>query len=226
MLPTPPEMSRRASDSQSPFSATGLGAGRPDPSIWSEEQQQQLLSALMGGANGPRSFPGQQPIASSEDTALPEDNPLAALMSMMGPLPGGKDGAGMPPGMIPPNLFGPPQPPAGPAQKTLLQRIMPIIHFAAGWLLLAYFVLWKEPAAYVAQPHTSGTLDSGWRRWAELGWQRPEGSWGVQSVVRDILACYLSYSHMIPQPFFWAFTTLTIVLHSWRIFNGVVSTVC
>ncbi|GJE99758.1 hypothetical protein PsYK624_160290 [Phanerochaete sordida] len=194
--PTPPIQSRTASNSRpAPF------ASQPDPSVWSDEQQQQLMNALMGAARGASpSFPSQQP--QSVD-ALPEDNPLAALMSMMPPA-GGQGGAGMPPGMVPPgaNMFG--QPPAQRKPKTLLQKLLPIVHLIAGWALLAYFVFWKEPQAFEAQPHTSAAEGSAWRRWAELGWRRPEDVWGVQFV-----------------PFFWAFTTLTIVLHSWRIFQGL-----
>ncbi|OSX67952.1 hypothetical protein POSPLADRAFT_1043129 [Postia placenta MAD-698-R-SB12] len=84
--------------------------------------------------------------------------------------------------------------------KTRLQKLLPFLHLIAGWALLAYFILWQEPQAYEAQTHGSGS-DRFWRRWAELGWRGPE-DWGVQ-----------------PVPFFWAFTTLALILHSWRIFS-------
>lgn len=80
-------------------------------------------------------------------------------------------GAGM--GMAPP-----------PKPKTLLQKLMPLIHVLAAWLLLAYFVLWKEPEAYEATTHGSELANSRWRRWAELGWKSPEDGFGVQTVVR------------------------------------------
>jgi hypothetical protein len=165
-----------------PSAPSGFGAGVPDPSIWSEEQQRQLMNALMGAAGtAPPRF-GQPPQSQATDeTALPEDNPLAALMAMM-PQQGEQGGAGMPPGAMPPNLFG--QPPAQPMKRTLLQKVMPIIHLIAGWMLLAFFVLWREPQAFEARPHASSQSGSAWRRWAELGWRRPENSWGVQFVVR------------------------------------------
>ncbi|EKM60550.1 uncharacterized protein PHACADRAFT_246560 [Phanerochaete carnosa HHB-10118-sp] len=226
---TPPRLSRTASDSRpTSFAST------PDPTIWSEEQQQQLLNALMGAAGGASSLPGQQPQpaeslpehnplaalmgafagaaggASSlpgqqpqSAESFPEDHPLNALMSMMSS-GGGQGGAGMPPGMVPPNTNMFNQTPDRPAKKTFLQKLMPLVHLVAGWMLLAYFVLWKEPQAFEVQPHTSGSTGSAWSRWAELAWRKPEDSWGVQFV-----------------PFFWAFTTLTVVLHSWRIFKGV-----
>ncbi|PSS00609.1 hypothetical protein PHLCEN_2v4119 [Hermanssonia centrifuga] len=200
-LPTPPAGSRRINNaSSSSFAAAGLGNGTPDPSVWSAEQQQQLLNALMGGNMGPPPLPGQGQLPST-DSPIPPQDPLAALMAMMPPQ--GDQGAfGMPPGMPPPNMFG--QAAAPPKKKTLLQKIMPLIHFAAAWILLTYFVLWKEPEVFDARTHGIASSDGRWRRWAELGWQNATDGLGVQFV-----------------PFFWAFTTLTIVLHSWRIFKGV-----
>ena len=69
------------------------------------------------------------------------------------------------------------------ASLKLLQKLLPVVHLIAGWALLAYFVMWKEPQAFEAQPHTSAAEGSAWRRWAELGWRRPEDVWGVQFVV-------------------------------------------
>ncbi|TCD60795.1 hypothetical protein EIP91_009508 [Steccherinum ochraceum] len=205
-LPTPPIRSRTASDSHTPFRSAGLGATQPDPSVWSEEQQQQLLSALMGGAaGGPSLFPGQPQLpssgpsgGSSTDGPAPED-PLAAMFSAMTQQQGGAQGmfgAGMP-GM---NM----QPPAPPTPKTLVQKLMPLVHLVAAWVLLAYFVIWKEPEVYDTQSYRSFLVQGRWRRWAELGHKSATDGWGVQTV-----------------PFFWAFTTLAIMLHSWRIFSGL-----
>ena len=173
--------SRTASGSQNtPFAPSGLGAGVPDPSIWSEEQQRQLMNALMGAAGGPpQSRLGQGSQASNENS-LPED-PFATLMAMM-PQAGGQGGAGGFSGAPERNLFGPP--PAQAVKRTLLQKFMPIIHLIAGWMLLAYFVLWREPEAFSFQSLASAEVGSAWTRWAELGWRKPEGSWGVQFVVR------------------------------------------
>ncbi|KAI0344198.1 hypothetical protein BDW22DRAFT_1406601 [Trametopsis cervina] len=202
-LPTP-HGARTASPS--PFANFGMPATGADPSIWSEEQQSRLLNALMAGAAQSQTRSAAQtplpPALDGGGAPLPEGDPLAALMAMMGPQ--GENGDVPNPfgqGMMPQNLFGPP-PPAAPAERTLLQKLMPIVHLIAGWTLLAYFVIWKEPAAYNSKPHL--TNDGGWRRWAELGWERPKDGWGVQFV-----------------PFFWAFTTLTLILHTWRVFKGL-----
>lgn len=153
--------------------------------MFSEEQQARLLNALLAGAaaNPPRSSsnPPQPALLEGNGSLPPPDgDPLAALMSMMGPQ-GDMGGFGGPPGMMPPNMFM--QPPSMPAKRTLVQKLMPLVHLFAGWLLLGYFVLWKEPQAYNAKPHTSGSLNSRWTRWAELGWQSPKEGWGVQFVV-------------------------------------------
>ncbi|KAI0935601.1 hypothetical protein AcV5_003983 [Taiwanofungus camphoratus] len=88
--------------------------------------------------------------------------------------------------------------------KSRLQKLMPFMHLLAAWALLAYFVTWREPEAYESRTHGSHVSEGSWKRWAELGWKSAEEGWGVQ-----------------PVPFFWAFTTLTLVLHSWRIFSEV-----
>ena len=80
--------------------------------------------------------------------------------------------------------FVPPQPPAPPKPKTLLQKFIPIIHILAAWILLGYFVLWREPAAFELQSHGAGGASADWwRRWAELGWKNPGDGWGVQALV-------------------------------------------
>lgn len=121
---------------------------------------------------------------------MPEGDPFAALMAMMGQQgpPGEKDGGGgggpgpIDLGMLQQNLFNPPAPPV-PARRSLLQKIMPVVHLLAGWLLLAYFVIWKEPVAYDAKQRAADVVESRWKRWAELGWQSPQDGWGVQFVV-------------------------------------------
>ncbi|KAI0358872.1 hypothetical protein OH77DRAFT_1113012 [Trametes cingulata] len=206
-MPTPPATSTPASRNvsgtvRSPFEAAGLGAGVPDPSIWSEEQQAQFMSALLGAAarspEQSRLPPSSAPTSTSAAPLPPPDDPMAALMSALqpgggGPIPPGMQfpAAGM--GMAPP-----------PKPKTFLQKVMPIVHVLAAWALLAYFVLWKEPEAYEAKTHGTELAGSRWRRWAELSWKSPEDGWGVQ-----------------PVPFFWAFTTLALVLHLWRIFTNL-----
>ncbi|KAJ3551164.1 hypothetical protein NM688_g4873 [Phlebia brevispora] len=101
-----------------------------------------------------------------------------------------------------PGLF--PAQSAPPAQKTLLQKVLPLIHVVAAWLLLAYFVFWKEPETFSERAYGVVGSENRWSRWAELSRRKPDETWGVQFV-----------------PFFWAFTTLTLVLHTWRIFQGL-----
>ncbi|EPS99667.1 hypothetical protein FOMPIDRAFT_1080588, partial [Fomitopsis schrenkii] len=87
--------------------------------------------------------------------------------------------------------------------KTRLQKLLPFIHLIAAWILLMYFILRREPEAFESRTHIAPS-ENLWRRWAELAWESPGDGWGVQ-----------------PVPFFWAFTALTLALHSWRIFSRV-----
>lgn len=141
------------------------------------------------------------PFAPVDPTLPPMDNPLAMLFQQAA---NNTDGAGP---MFPP--FGGMKGGKGPAvdgvqarEPTKLQKAMPLLHMLAMWCLLAYFVLWMEPKAY--EQFGAGEVVSVWRRWAELGRSSP-----VARVFRVQLV-----------PFFWAFTTLQIILHSLRIFSG------
>ncbi|KAI0641087.1 hypothetical protein C8Q79DRAFT_991594 [Trametes meyenii] len=213
-MPTPPAASTPSSrnvsgSARSPFEAAGLGTGVPDPSVWSEEQQAQFMNALLGAAARapeqprlPSSSAAASSASASASTPEPMGDPMAALMSA---LQQGGGGAGAPPGFQFPGAgMGTAAPSTNPKPKTFVQKAMPIIHIVAAWVLLVYFVLWKEPEAYEAKTHGAELAESRWRRWAELGWKSPEDGWGVQTV-----------------PFFWAFTTLALVLHSWRIFTNL-----
>ncbi|KAH9949469.1 hypothetical protein B0H21DRAFT_889723 [Amylocystis lapponica] len=211
-LPTPPtsrnvsgsyissgsQRSRDASGSRTSasFSAAGLGDSAPDPSVWSEEQQTQFLNALLGGSPRPAAAHGQPRIPSASESSLPpDDNPMAALMANMAQFT--EANGSVPPGGVMPGF----EKAVVSKSKSTLQKFMPIIHLITCWALLAYFVLWREPAAYETRSYGAALSGGRWQRWAELGSKRPEDGWGVQAV-----------------PFFWAFTTLTLVLHSWRVF--------
>ncbi|CDO71732.1 hypothetical protein BN946_scf184920.g16 [Trametes cinnabarina] len=215
-MPTPPAASTPASrnvsgSARSPFEAAGLGSGAPDPSVWSEEQQTQFMNALLGAAaRGPEQPQPRLPSSSaaapsasasaSPDAPQQTEDPMAALMSALR-----QGGAGAPPGFQFPGAgVGMGTPAQPPKSKTFVQKLLPLIHVLAAWALLAYFVLWKEPEAYEAKTHGLGLAESRWRRWADLSWKSPEDGWGVQ-----------------PVPFFWAFTTLALVLHSWRVFTNL-----
>lgn len=194
-LPTPPRVSsRKVSDSEPrmtstpppSFQAAGLGGNVPDPSVWSEEQQRQLLSALLGSSPSPLPVPGQPSLSQSSASATegefaPTDDPFAALLASMIPQGQGQTGAGGPP--LPPIFQNPQAPQKPPAPKTLVQKVMPFVHLLAAWILLLYFVVWKEPGVYEETSH--GLLASGgvWARWAQLGWKSPSDGFGVQLVV-------------------------------------------
>lgn len=243
-----------SSNFTSPFEAAGLGTGpTPDPSVWSQEQQQQFLAALMGGGPLPGQSQSRLPPPSVSNGSgappqpppLDPNNPLAAMLASFPP---SLDGSGAPP-LDPNNPFAAmmasfppqgafPQPgsgklPAGPTPPTRLQKVMPFIHLVTIWSLLGYFVLWKEPQVYEMQGGGHGVVGEGvdgiWSRWAELGRRNAAsvgGAWMVQVVVRSIFIAVMLFEclYWIAQPFFWAFTTLQIVLHSLQIFSGFVRT--
>ena len=93
-MPTPPAAatpqssgtraaSMPAATSTSPFSAAGLGSTEPDPSVWSSEQQQQFMSALLGAAasgrlpmDGAEQQEARRRVASASSAAHPPSAPL------------------------------------------------------------------------------------------------------------------------------------------------------
>ncbi|EAU93278.2 hypothetical protein CC1G_12184 [Coprinopsis cinerea okayama7 len=185
--------------------AAGLGLGRlptPDPSVWSPEQQQQFMRALMGAAamppqgQGTGQTPLQSPLGDPNapiDPSLPPmDNPLAAMLFPQGP--------GFNPSKSPVQEAAPPQPPSK------FQRLMPLVHLLAMWCLLAYFIFYFEPKAYVEQ---AGFVDGAnqWSRWANLIRTSP-----TAATITKVFKVQLV-------PFFWAFLTLEVMLHSLRIFS-------
>ncbi|KAF5361642.1 hypothetical protein D9758_007300 [Tetrapyrgos nigripes] len=245
-MPTPPQ---RASPSPSPSTTPSKPAGAArqnsntntntsaaagpelEPGVWSTEQQQ-LMQALMSGMLGgnTNANAGTGPGGGGLPPSL-ADNPLAALL--MSGLNGAGAGAGagglggapplMPPGL---NLS------KGPAMggnagagagvdvvqakpKTLLQRLMPLVHVISMWGLLAYFALFMEPQVHEESVGTT-SMSSGWQgmwsRWAELAKQNPLDRVESTGVGQGWT--------VNPMPFFWAFITLQIGLHSVRIFSG------
>ncbi|KAF9042123.1 hypothetical protein BJ165DRAFT_1349161 [Panaeolus papilionaceus] len=225
-MPTPQRVSVSPSPSPGPTAAAGSaststaasphGANPPDPSVWLPEQQQQFLQALMNasmappGANQsqapplPLSSPIGEPLGPMDPMMEMENNPFAALLK-------GGPGAGGPQNpLFPPGMMGM-QPPEPPKEQTKLQKAMPLLHLVAMWCLLAYFVFWVEPNTYLA---STGRVDGGvfsgsfWSRWGDMA----AGRWVAEKAKRMFLVQAV--------PFFWAFTTIQIVLHSLRIFSG------
>lgn len=119
----------------------------------------------------------------SEDMPMPdlaammnsmgENNPFAAMMMAQQQQ---QQGA---PGQESSTMF--PEPVA--ARKSLIQKLLPLIHMFAMWLLLGYFTWFLEPEVYNAgRPEDLKKLDTTpWHRWADL---RFHPSVLVQLVVR------------------------------------------
>ncbi|KAI5118517.1 hypothetical protein M0805_007686 [Coniferiporia weirii] len=200
VMPTPPARASPAPASVPP-SNSAAAAG---PSAWSAEQQQEFMRALMAAPEltGPHresqstSTRREAPQVGLEDFGADAgDDPMAAMLSALTQITGQTPpGLGtMPMGQtargIP--LVSPP---------TFFTRLRPLLHLLASWVLLAFFAMVKEPKLYVELPgaHAIG----GWERWSELSWRSAKEPFGVQ-----------------PVPFFWAFTTLQLVLHSVEIFT-------
>lgn len=104
------------------------------------------------------------------------DDPLASIMAQLASM---NPQGGAAPGKAP-------APPAQPKPLTRLQKWLPLVHLVCMWSLLAVFVLWKEPQAFVEK--TAGVVDVAfWRRWPKLAMQGTlDGVWGVQVVVSSL----------------------------------------
>ncbi|KAH8111427.1 hypothetical protein DFH11DRAFT_1729368 [Phellopilus nigrolimitatus] len=216
IMPTPPA---RASPAPNPNS------NQANPSAWSAEQQQEFLRALMAapeltGAppnpslNARRAFQAEADPqigpGAEADAGGGNEDPMAAMLSALTQLTGGQ----APPALNFGGMPGMPPMPMGPQttaattpapRRTLLQRLRPVLHLLATWILLAYFALFQEPDAYELRVARVGTEKWGmFQRWAELGWRRVEEE---RSACRQLC------------PFFWAFTTLQLILHSIQIFT-------
>ncbi|KDQ17523.1 hypothetical protein BOTBODRAFT_29704 [Botryobasidium botryosum FD-172 SS1] len=180
-----------------------------DPSVWSQEQQQEFMRALMGGVPPPSG-------GDAAGAAPPSSDPFANLLAQFAA------GAGGEPGAMPPNMGGmgglggmmgmgmPPFAGGGPPQaqqtppkpKTLFQKLSPLLHLLSTVLLVVYFVLYAEPARYDDGAQAVIPIQGRWQRWAALA-TRPSDVFGVQVV-----------------PIFWSFVTLQLALHSMRIFTA------
>ena len=150
---------------------SGLGSSPPDPSAWSNEQQQQFLQALIGGPlpREPRSFDVNAPVTNN---AAPDD-PLLALLSGLG-IEGaiGQGGETLS------------QSRTEPKPKTPIQKLLPLLHVISVWALVAFFIFWREPEAF--RERNSVVVSSGhiWNRWARLaGGTAEQSTWGIEIVV-------------------------------------------
>ncbi|KAG6899339.1 hypothetical protein C0993_011127 [Termitomyces sp. T159_Od127] len=193
-MPTPPN---RSSSEPEPASPTNIfTATPPDPSVWSE-QQQQLLQALMAGTRPSEAGPE---ITSKDAQPSPLDNPLAAMLF--------PQGQGAFPQFSPASMEGKAPAAVAPVPQTRLQKLMPFMHLLLMWALLAYFMFYIEPRLWTESfADMSGQKFGIWRRWAELG----------RTTKLEDVALILRIQVL---PFFWAFMTLQLALHSVRIFSG------
>ncbi|KAI0307399.1 hypothetical protein B0F90DRAFT_1828361 [Multifurca ochricompacta] len=152
----------------SPFGVVGLDGSPPDPSVWSNEQQQQILQALLGSApsNRPRTLNANAPDTSGDD-------PLLAFMSNLGMGADPGKGAG-----------GIPLSQTKVKPKTLTQKLLPLLHLFSVWALVAFFVFWQEPETFRARNSPVVRSGSVWNRWARLATDPTEQTllWSIQTV--------------------------------------------
>ncbi|KAG9051233.1 hypothetical protein FS837_010520 [Tulasnella sp. UAMH 9824] len=214
--PSPSPASRRTSRlyQSSPGPPEDFSGGIPPE----QEAMMRALLASMGGAAAapglPSLAPGLTPPGIGTPTAgggpLPSD-PFSAMLAQMASqqLPSSTEGAATNPLAAFASSAGLGAPTAAavavqpPKPKTLLQKLVPLLHAVSVLVLLAYFVFKGEPSAYEAG--NGGAVLPGsmsvWSRWSSLVRAKSDEG-GIQAV-----------------PIFAAFTTLQIVLHSIRIYN-------
>ena len=189
-MPTP----NRGSPAPQPFDPASVFGGT-DPGM-PAELQQEFIRALMGsgalGTTPPSTQTQPQRIApmnhqmpdfSDPGMMPPSDDPMAAMMQalMSGQAPQmGSMGA-----MGGPSPLFPGQQEVQTRPKSLLQKILPLIHLFSTWILLAFFVFFKEPEEYREGLNSSGNL-SLWQRWGDLSWREAKAGLGVQVVVSNI----------------------------------------
>ncbi|KAI9510688.1 hypothetical protein F5148DRAFT_534983 [Russula earlei] len=174
--------------------ATELGNSPPEPSAWSNEQQQQFLQTLLGRPphDPTRPLDANAPVTSS---VVPDD-PLLALISSFRAQAGVNQGAE---GIFQSGMEAKPKRP--------IQKLLPILHVISVWALVAFFIVWREPEAFRARHSAVVPSGNTWSRWARLASSPAEQSaWGIEI------------------PFFWAFISLELALHSTRIFLDFDST--
>jgi GET complex subunit GET2 len=179
-LPSPPlasdQPSRHAPGTRMSSSDTAAWSGSsPDPSAWSDEQQQQFLRTLLGGPplSEARPFNVNAPVTNS---AVPDD-PLIALMSSLGVDPGIGRGAGVSQSKAEAK-------PKEAKPKTVIQKLLPTLHVIAVWALVAFFIFWQEPEAFRARNSAVVSTGDIWNRWARLvGGPAEQSSWGIEIVV-------------------------------------------
>jgi len=83
--------------------------------------------------------------------------------------------------------------------KTLLEKLLPLLHAASTILFLLFFLSWTNASSTA----TEGMLSTDhWRRWGDLATSKPAFGWSSD------------HRHVL-----WAFLSLQVALHSLRIFT-------
>lgn len=193
--------SSSASTPPAPSSTIDAGSlfGDVDSSVWSPDLQEQFRQALLNTT--PPSAPFSRVpagtsnrVSSLGSTAGTENDRPATdpLADTFAPFINGQQGKLF---EVYEKLMGG-QNPAVTSAANRTKAILGLLQTILSWLLLAYFVWWVEPAAYVQQV---GSLDVGrWSRWAVLGEN--------QLKMSEVLLTFRVH----PVPFFWAFAALEI----------------
>ncbi|EJD04501.1 uncharacterized protein FOMMEDRAFT_155641 [Fomitiporia mediterranea MF3/22] len=221
IMPTPPARPSPSPAPAPPASshphAGATNQNESGPSAWTTEQQQEFMRALMSAPDRSSSGPGSAPShpfgAPTEPGSEAPDDPMAALMNalaqMTGQAPPNMGGPGAMnmniPGMDPTTMNMNMNMNIGPRPRSLYSKLRPLLHLLASWTLLAFFAFFMEPKEFDSVHGSRATLSttlSTWDRWAELGWKSTRRPFGVQ-----------------PVPFFWAFVTLQLILHSIQLFT-------
>jgi hypothetical protein len=80
------------------------------------------------------------------------------------------------------------------------RKLLPLVHLATIWVLVAYFVFFQEPKAF--QTHGTAVAAGRWSRWAKLGSSNAKA---------------IDFLEIQVMPFFWVFMSLQAALHTIRI---------
>lgn len=132
---------------------------------WDPAQQEQLLRALMAGRSreGTPSFPGLPDPSSNSFLTPNASNPF---------LPSGVD------------------PMAGIMQqerpKTLLEKLLPLLHVLSTVAFLVFFLSWTNPSGSIWNFALSGNY---WNNWADLASSPPGFGWSEGHRVSNIFPC-------------------------------------
>ncbi|KIL62203.1 hypothetical protein M378DRAFT_25730 [Amanita muscaria Koide BX008] len=219
--PAPSLPTSTAPSSRDAYASLSEGPGL-DQNVWTSELQGQFLQALMAGARQPTHLP--DPIqqlrtlsqsSTSDRRSVSRESSLPPFDAIMPPFPldpqfESRQGMNVPATRV--------QKP-----KTLYQKLVPAIHLMAMGCLLLWFVLWRG-GEYSYLEHGGDAMSVNprfWERWTELARRPPQIMQEPFGVVGSSYFLSSEANAPIQQNFFWAFTTLQIVLHSTRLLSGI-----